>query len=148
MQPFVYLSIVFWLCTALQYWSSISSNFLAFHTFRCISSSPVAFQFLNFLSTTSSSSCINCTSLIFSGLLMIFVKGSSSTLWVFLSRFLPYCFHWCIRSSWLAAFSLALTVLFFLLTSFTVCYAILDCLSSTESLILLIWSSMYFVFSF
>ena len=47
-----------------------------------------------------------------------------------------------------AAFSLALVVLFLLLTSFTVCHAILDCLSSTESLILLIWFWMYSAYSF
>ena len=48
----------------------------------------------------------------------------------------------------LLAFSLALAVLFLLLTSFIVCYAILDCLSSTESLILSIWFYMYSVCSF
>ena len=37
---------------------------------------------------------------------------------------------------------------FILLTLFTVCQAILDCLSSTESLILLIWYCMYSVHSF
>ena len=54
----------------------------------------------------------------------------------------------CIRFSWLAAFSLALKVLFLLLTSFIVCHAIRDCLSSTECRILLIWSLMYSVYSF
>ena len=58
------------------------------------------------------------------------------------------CFLRCIYSSWLAAFSLALTVLFFLLTPFTVCHTILDCLSSTESRIFLIWFCMYSVCSF
>ena len=58
------------------------------------------------------------------------------------------CFNRCIRSSWLVTFSLAFSVLFLLLTSFTVCYAILHCLSSTESLILLIWFYMYSVCSF
>ena len=32
MHPFFHLSIVFWLYTALQYQSSLSSNFLVFHT--------------------------------------------------------------------------------------------------------------------
>ena len=41
MHPFVHLSIVFWLYTALQYQSSISSNSLVFHTFGSISSSPL-----------------------------------------------------------------------------------------------------------
>ena len=39
-------------------------------------------------------------------------------------------------------------MLFLLISSFTVCYAILDCLSSTQSLILLIWFCMYSVCSF
>ena len=45
-------------------------------------------------------------------------------------------------------FNLALGVLFLLLTSFILCHAILDCLSSTESLILFIWFCMYSVCSF
>ena len=47
-----------------------------------------------------------------------------------------------------AAFSFALAVFFLLLTSFIVCQAILDCLSSTESLILSIWFWMHSVCSF
>ena len=54
-------------------------------------------------------------------------------------------FHRCIRSCWFVAFSLVLAVLFHLLTSFIVCHAILICLASTESLILLIWFCMYSV---
>ena len=66
----------------------------------------------------------------------------------FPSKFLKYCFHGCIRSSWLVAFSLTFVVIFLLLTSFTVCHAIIDCVSPTESLILLIWFCMYSVRSF
>ena len=83
----------------------------------------------------------------FSWLLIIFVIGSCLTFRGFLSKFFK-CFHRCIHSSWLAAFSLALAVLFLLLTLFTVCHAILDCLSLTKSLILLIWFCMYSVCSF
>ena len=54
--PFFHLSIVFWLYTALQYESCRSSNFIVFHSFGGISSSPVAFMFLIFFCTTSSSS--------------------------------------------------------------------------------------------
>ena len=46
---------------------------------------------------------------------------------------------------WFAAFNF---VLFLLFTSFIVCLAILDCLSSTESLILSIWFCMYSFCSF
>ena len=81
-------------------------------------------------------------------LLIIFVLRSSVTFGYFPSSFLKCCFHGRIRFSWLAAFILALAMLFLLLTSFTVCQAIWDCLSSTESLILLIWSWMYSVCSF
>ena len=102
----------------------------------------------NFLSTTSCSSCVNCPSLMSSRLQMIFVIGSSVTLGDFPSRFLKCCFNRYIRSSWLEAFCLALVMLFLLLTSFNVCHAILDCLSSTDFLILLIWSWMYSVCSF
>ena len=66
----------------------------------------------------------------------------------FLSKFLKCCFHRCIHSSWLVAFSLAFIMLFHLLSLFAICQAILDSLSSTESLILLIWFCMYSVCSF
>ena len=148
MQSFVYLSIVFWLYTALQYWSSMSSNSLVFHTSGDISLSPAAFLFLIFLCTKLRSFCVDCPALVSRRLLIIFVIGSSVNFGVFSSKFSKCFFHWCFRSSWLAAFSLVLAVLFFLLTSFTVCHAILDFLSSTESLILLIWFWMYSVCSF
>ena len=112
------------------------------------SSSPAAFLFLIFLSNKSSSSCVNCPSLMSSWLLIIFVIGLSVTFRGFPSKLSKYCFHRCIRSSWLADFSLALAGLFLLLTSFTVCNAILDYLSSIESLILLIWFCIYSVCSF
>ena len=111
----------------------MSLNSLVFHSSGGISSSPAALLFLIFLSTESSSSCMNCHSLISSWLLIIFVTGSSVTFSGFPSKFSKCCFHRCIRSSWLAAFSLALAVLFLLLTLFTVCHAIIDCLSSTVS---------------
>ena len=78
-------------------------------------------------------------------LLKILVIGSCVTFRGFPSKFLKCCFHRFIRSCWLVGFSLAFVVLFLLLTSFIVCYAILDCLSSTESLILSIWFCMYSV---
>ena len=74
--------------------------------------------------------------------------GLSLTLGNFPSRFLKFSFHMFIGSSWLAAVSLALEMLFLSLTSFTVCHAIRDCLSSTEFLILLIWSWIYSICSF
>ena len=67
-------------------------------------------------------------------LFIILMIGSWVTSGGFPSKFSKCCFHWCIRSHWLVAFSLALAVLFLLLTSFIICHAILDCLSSTESL--------------
>ena len=142
MHPFVHLSIVFWLYMALQYWSSMS-NFLVFHTSGGISSSPAAFLFLSFLCTMLNSSCVNCPSLMSSWLLIIFVTFGG-----FPSKFSKCFFHRCIHSSWLAAFNLTLAVLFLVLTSFIVCHAILDCLSSTEFLILMIWFCMYAVCSF
>ena len=126
----------------------MSSNSLVFHTSGGISSSPAAFLSLIFLSTELSSSCISCPSLMSNCLLIILVIGSCVTFRGFLSRFLMCCFHSCIHSSWLVGFSLAFAVLFLLLTSFTVYYAILDCLSSIESLILLIWFCMYSICSF
>ena len=84
---------------------------------------------------SSSTSMSNC-------LLMIIVIGSCVTLGGFLSKFSKCCFHSCIRSSWLVSFSLAFAVVS--LASFTVCHAILDCLSS----ILSIWFWMYSVCSF
>ena len=130
-------SVVLWLYAALQYRSCMSSNLLVFHTSGGILSRPAAFLFLVFVSTTSSSSCVNCPSLM-SSWFLIFVIGSSVTLGDFPSRFLMCSFRKCIRFSWLAAFSFALAELFILLTSFTVCHAIQDFLSSTECQILLI----------
>ena len=113
-----------------------------------ISSSHAAFLFLIFLRTESSSSCVNGPSLMSNCLLIILVIGSCVIFGGFLSRFSKRYFHSFILSCWLAAFSFALPVLFLLLTSFIVCQAILDCLSSTESLILFIWFWMYSVCSF
>ena len=81
-------------------------------------------------------------------MMLILVIGSGLTSGGFPSKFSKCCFHRCIPSCWLVDFSLALAVLFLLLTSFIICHAILDCLSSTESLILSIWFWMYFVCSF
>ena len=148
MQTFVHLLIVFWLYTTLQYRRRMSSNSLVFHTSGGISSSPTAFQFLIFLSTKSSSSCVNCPSLMSSWLLIIFVITSSVAFRSFPSKFWKCCYHKCIHSSSLVTFSLALTVLFLLFTLFTICHAILNCLSSTEFLILLIWFCRYSVCSF
>ena len=96
--------------------------------------------FLIFLRTTSSSSYVNCLSLMSSWLQIIFVIGSSITFGDFPSKFLKCCSHRSTHPSWLAAFCIAHTLLFLQLTSFTVCHIILDCLSSTETVILLIWS--------
>ena len=97
-----------------------------------------------FISTTSIFSCVKSPGLMSTWLLIIFMIFEwSATLGNFpQSRFLKFCFYKCIRSSWLIAFSLTLAVIFLLLTSFSDCHAILDFLSSTESLILLIWSWM------
>ena len=83
-----------------------------------------------------------------SWLLIIFLLGLSVTLGYFPSKFLKCSFHTCICSSWLAAFSLAMEVLFLLLTRFTIYHTIWDCLSLTEFLILLIWLWMFSICSF
>ena len=123
------------------FFQSIFSNSLVFPTSGRISSNAAAFIFLISLSTESSSS-VNCPSLISNWLLIILMIGLCVFFGGFPSKFSKCCFHRCIRSSWLVAFSLAFAVLLFLLTSFIVCQAILDYLSSTESLILLIWFCM------
>ena len=81
-------------------------------------------------------------------LIIIIMIGSWVTSGGCPSKSSKCCFNRCIRSCWLVAFSLALVVLFLLLTSFIIYHAILDCLSSTESLILSIWFYMYSVCSF
>ena len=95
-----------------------------------------SFSIFNFLRTESSSSCVNGPSLMSNCLLIILVIGSGVILVGFPSKFSKCCFHSFILSCWFAALSFALAVFFLLLTSFIVCQAILDCLSSTESLIL------------
>ena len=84
----------------------------------------------------------------FNCLLIILVIGSCVTFGGFPSRFWKYCFHSFIRSCWFVAFSLALVVLFLLFTLFIICHAILDCISSTEFLILSISFCTYSVCSF
>ena len=118
--------------TALQWRSSMSSNCLVFHTSGGISSSPAAFLFLIFLRAESSSSCVNGPSLMSNCLLIILVIGSCVIFGGFPSKFSKCCFHSFILSCWFAALSFALAVFFLLLTSFIVCQAILDCLSSTD----------------
>ena len=125
----------------------MSSNCLVFHTSGGISSSPAAFLFLIFLRTESSPSLVNGPNLMSNCLLIILVIGSFVTFGGFPCRSSNFCFHSFTLSCWLAAFNLALVVLFLLLTSFIVCQAILDCLSSNESLILSIWFCMYSVCS-
>ena len=134
---------MFWLYTALQYLNSMLSKFLVSHTSWNISLTLAAFLLI-FVRTTSSS-CVNCSSLISSWLSIIFLIGSSVTLGDFLNKFLKCSFHKCI-CSWLVAFSFALWVLFLLLTSFMVCHTIRDCLISTKWWILLIWSWVYCFF--
>ena len=114
----------------------MSSNCLVFHTSGGISSSPVAFLFSIFLSTESSSSRVNGPSFMSNCLLIILMIGSCVTFSGFPSRISKCCFHSFNHSCWLVAFSLALAVFFLLLTSFIICHAILDWLSSTKSLIL------------
>ena len=97
---------------------------------------PCTFLFLIFLRTESSSSCVNGTSLMSNCLLIILVIGSCVIFGGFPSKFSKCCFHSFILSCWFAAFNFALALFFLLLTSFIVCQAILDCLSSSESLIL------------
>ena len=126
----------------------MSLNCLVFHTSGGISSSSAAFLFLIFLRTESSSSWVNGPSLMSNCLLIILVISSYITFGGFPSRSSKCSFHSFILSCLFAAFSFALAVLFLLLTLFIVCQAFLDCLSSTESLILSIWFCMYSVCSF
>ena len=114
----------------------MSSNCLVFYTSGGISSSPAVFLFFIFLSTESNSSRVNDPNLMSNCLLIILVIGSCLTFGGFPSRFLKGCFHSFICSCWLVAFSLALAMLFLLLTLFIICHSILDCLSSTKSVIL------------
>ena len=103
--PFVHLSIVFWLSTALQCHSSISSNSLVFYTSGGISWSSAAFLLLIFLTTEPSSYCANCPCLMSNWSQIIFVIGSWITFGGFPSKFSKCCFHWCICYFWLVAFS-------------------------------------------
>ena len=100
MHSFIYLSIGFWLHTVLVCRGSMSLNCPVFHTFVGISSSTAAFLLLIFLSTESSSSCVNGPSLIPNWLVIIFVIGSCVTFGGFASKFLKCCFNRYIRSSW------------------------------------------------
>ena len=124
MHPFVHLSIGFWLYTALQCRSSMSSNCLVFHTSGGISSSPAAFLFLIFLRTESSSSCVNGPSLMSNCLLIILVIGSGvifggfplcfSTLYFFISLRDIYSFFYFSADSFFLSFFVSLFLCFFL----------------------------------
>ena len=147
MHPFIHLCIGLWLETALQCRSSMSSNCLVFHTSGGIWSITAALLFLIFLRTESSSSWVHGPNFMSNCLLIILLIGSCVTFGGFPCRFSKYCFHSFILS-WFTIFNLALALLFLLITSFNVCQAIQDCLSSTESLILSSWFCMYPVCSF
>ena len=122
MHPFVHLSIGFWLYTALQCRSSMSSNCLVFHTSGGISSSPAAFLFLIFLRTESSSPCVNGPSLMSNCLLIILVIGSCVIFGGFPSKFSKCCFHSFILSCWFVALSFALVVLPLYNLQWLICY--------------------------
>ena len=109
---------------------------------------PYSFPIFNFSENRVEFLCVNGPSLMSNCLLIILVIGSCIIFGRFPSKFSKCCFHSFILSCWFAALSFALAVFFLLLTSFIVCQAILDCLSSTESLILSIWFWMYSVCSF
>ena len=88
----------------VSYQISLSSILLwIFHRYQ-------KFLFLIFISTPLRS-WVNCPSLM-SSWLVAFVRGLSVTFREFLSRFLKCSFRICIHSSWLAAFSFALKVVF------------------------------------
>ena len=111
-----------------------------------ISLNPTAFLFLTFLSAESSSSCVNCPSLISNCLLIIPVIGLCVTFGGFPNKFPKCCFHCCIRSSGRFQFSFrwALPSAYFIYR--LPCYPRLSIF--TESLILLIWFCMCSVCSF
>ena len=150
MHPFIHLSIGFdyirhysvgAVCDRI-FWSSILLG--VFHR-------ALLLFFWTFLSTESSSSWVNDPSLLLivsNCLFIIIVISSWVTFRGFLSRFSKCGFNRCIRSCSLVVFSLALAVLSLQLTSFILCYAIVDCLLLTESLILSILFCMYSVCSF
>ena len=117
-QPFVHRAMMFWLYTTLQYWNQRLWNSLVFIISGDISSSPAVSLFFIFDCPTSRSFWVNCSFLMSSWSLIIFLLGSSVTLEDFPSRFLKCYFCKRICSSWLGTFSLALEVLFVLLTTF------------------------------
>ena len=124
----------------------MSSNCLVFHTSGGISSSSAVFLFLVFLRNDSSSSWLNSPSLMSNCSLIILVIGSCVTFVGFLADFemlFPQFYSFLLVCSFQFCFGCAL-----LLNWFIVCQAILDCLSSTESLVLSIWFCMYSVSSF
>ena len=114
MHLFIHLSIGFGLYTVLQYQSSMSSNFLVFHTSGDISA---AFPILVFLTTESSSSWVNGPSLMSNGLLIILVIDSWVMFGGFPGKFSKCSFNTWIRFCWLVAFGLSLAMLFLLFTS-------------------------------
>ena len=96
---------------------------------------PATYLFLIGSNTAASTSFVSCPSLMSSWPIMIFRIGLSVIWRRFPRRFLKCSFHFRRLSSWQEAFRFALDVLFFLITSFTVCHAIYNCLSCTEFLI-------------
>ena len=101
-----------------------------------------------FFRSVSCSSFVNCPSLMSTWLLIISSEGLSMISSRFPSEFLKCTFHFRSLSFGFEAFSLALEVLFILLTLFTVCDDNCHCLFSTKFLILLIWLWMDYWCSF
>ena len=132
----------------MHYRRRIWLDFLVVLTSGGILSNPAAFLFSIFLITQSSSSCLNCPSLMSTWSLIFFAIGSPVTYRGFPCKFSESCFQRVSFSCLLRAFSLAFKVFFLLLNSFTVCHVILDCFSSTEYQILYIWFCVNSVCSF
>ena len=90
----------------------------------------VAFLLWIFFSTMSSSSSTNCLRLMSCWSLIISLVGLSIISRGFLRNFLKCSFYFRSLSSWLAAFSFALEVLFLPHTSFSVCHINCDSLQN------------------
>ena len=87
------LSLEFCLYTALHYSRSMFSNFLVFHTPGSIFSRSANVQLLIFVSTISSSSSMNGSSLMSSWRLVIYLDRFISDFREFPSRFWECSFH-------------------------------------------------------
>ena len=139
MQPFIHFSIVFFHRQHCMIGEVCRQTFLSSKIQRVFHWGIQLYCFQFFFHCASSSSSINCPSLVSSRPLIMFWIGLSVILWGFPSKFLKYFFQFWSLSSWQAVVSFTLEVIFLPLTSFTTCHPNRDSVTFLYNVRVILW---------